>query len=163
MFLQNFFMCYYWKFKKLVIFHEIVRNISACGFRCKMRYYELFLHCKGARGKVSFDSLNVKYASKLSCDASPEAYLSHLSPKMTNTLFNFLSDNCASGEASKDNCEAHLSFCESNDTSPRAPFTVWNGCKLYPLFPVEIGCDACDLISGTGIIFYWEDTMHSRI
>jgi hypothetical protein len=31
---------------------------------------------KGVRGKVSFDSQNDKYASKLSCDASPKAYLS---------------------------------------------------------------------------------------
>jgi hypothetical protein len=31
---------------------------------------------KGTRGKVSFDSQNDKYASKLSSDASPEAYLS---------------------------------------------------------------------------------------
>jgi hypothetical protein len=50
---------------------------------------------KGARGKVWFDSLNIKYASKLSCYASPEAYLSHLTSKMTNALFNFLSDKYA--------------------------------------------------------------------
>jgi hypothetical protein len=31
---------------------------------------------KGVRGKVSFDSQNDKHASQLSCDASPEAYLS---------------------------------------------------------------------------------------
>jgi hypothetical protein len=61
---------------------------------------------KGARGKVSFDSQNDKYASKLSCYASPEAYLSHLTSNMTNTLFNFLSDKYASGEASLDHCEA---------------------------------------------------------
>jgi predicted ferric reductase len=30
---------------------------------------------KGSRGKVSFDSQNDKYASQLSSDASPEAYL----------------------------------------------------------------------------------------
>jgi hypothetical protein len=63
---------------------------------------------KGDRGKVSFDSLKVKYASKLSCYASPEAYLSHLTFKMTNTLFNFLSYKYASKEASLDNCEAYL-------------------------------------------------------
>jgi hypothetical protein len=49
LFLQNLFIYYYWKFKKLLIFHEIpvVRKISANGFRCKsnggfrskMRYY----------------------------------------------------------------------------------------------------------------------------
>jgi hypothetical protein len=43
---------------------------------------------------------------------------------MTNTLFNFLSDKYDSGEASLDNCEAYLSFWESNDTLPRAPFTL---------------------------------------
>jgi hypothetical protein len=31
---------------------------------------------KGVRGKVSFDSQNDTFASQLSCDASPEAYLS---------------------------------------------------------------------------------------
>jgi hypothetical protein len=30
---------------------------------------------KGARRQVTFDSQNDKYASQLSCDASPEAYL----------------------------------------------------------------------------------------
>jgi hypothetical protein len=30
---------------------------------------------KGAQGKVPFDSQNGKYASPLSCDASPVAYL----------------------------------------------------------------------------------------
>jgi hypothetical protein len=35
-----------------------------------------------------------------------------------------LSDKYASGEASQDNCEAHLSFCESIDTLPRTTFTV---------------------------------------
>jgi hypothetical protein len=64
---------------------------------------------KGARGKVSFDSLNVKYASKLFCYASPEAYLSHLTSKITNALLVFLSDKYASGEASLDSCEAYLS------------------------------------------------------
>jgi hypothetical protein len=32
---------------------------------------------------------------------------------MTNALFNFLSDKYASGEASLDNFEAYLSFCEA--------------------------------------------------
>jgi hypothetical protein len=35
----------------------------------------LYNTVKGARGKVSFDSQNDKYASQLSCDASSEAYL----------------------------------------------------------------------------------------
>jgi hypothetical protein len=43
---------------------------------------------------------------------------------MTNALFNFLSDKYTSGEASLDYFEAYLSFCESNDTLPQAPFTV---------------------------------------
>jgi hypothetical protein len=34
-------------------------------------------------------------------------------------------DKYASGEASQDNFEAHLTFSESNDTLPRAPFTVY--------------------------------------
>jgi hypothetical protein len=37
-----------------------------------------------------------------------------------------LSDKYASGEPSQDNCEAYLSFFESNDTLPRATFTVFN-------------------------------------
>jgi hypothetical protein len=73
--------------------------------------FERLCTAKRARGEVSFDSLNVKNASKLSCYTSPEAYLSHLISKMTNTLFNFLSDKYAAGEASLDNCEAYLSFC----------------------------------------------------
>jgi hypothetical protein len=40
---------------------------------------------------------------------------------MTNALLKYVSG----GEASLDNFEAYLSFCESNDTLPRAPFTVW--------------------------------------
>jgi hypothetical protein len=36
-----------------------------------------------------------------------------------------LSYKYASDEASQDNCELFLSFCESNDALPRAPFTVW--------------------------------------
>jgi hypothetical protein len=85
---------------------------------------------KELRGKVSFDSQHDKYASQLSCDASPEAYIfvtqgyyeAHLSfgkRDVTNTVLKY-----ASGEASQDNCEAYLSFCESNDTLPRALFTV---------------------------------------
>jgi hypothetical protein len=35
-----------------------------------------------------------------------------------------LSDKYASGEASQDNCEAYLSFCESIDTLPRTTLTV---------------------------------------
>jgi hypothetical protein len=52
--------------------------------------------------------------------------LSHLISKMANALFNFLSDKYVSGEASLDNFEAYLSFCESNDALPRAPFTVYS-------------------------------------
>jgi hypothetical protein len=86
----------------------------------------IYYTVKGARGKVSFDSLNVKCASKLSCYASPQAYLSHLTSKITNTLLIFLSDKYASWEASLDSCEAYLSVCETNDTLPRAPFTVYS-------------------------------------
>jgi uncharacterized membrane protein (DUF2068 family) len=50
-FLQNLFLYYYLKFKKFLIFHAIVRNTfatgfrykSASGFRWKIRNYELFL------------------------------------------------------------------------------------------------------------------------
>jgi hypothetical protein len=44
---------------------------------------------KGARGKVSFDSQNDKYASQLSCEASPEASLSHVVYQMTNALHSY--------------------------------------------------------------------------
>jgi hypothetical protein len=44
---------------------------------------------KGTRGKVSFDSQNDKHASQLSCDASPEVYLSHLIYQMTNALHSY--------------------------------------------------------------------------
>jgi hypothetical protein len=82
----------------------------------------LLFTVKGTQGKVSFDSRNDKYASKLSCYASPEAYKSHLTSKSTNALFIFLSDKYASGEASLESCEVYLSVCESNDCLPRAPF-----------------------------------------
>jgi hypothetical protein len=35
LFLQYFFIYYYWKFKTWEIYHEVVRNISTNGFRCK--------------------------------------------------------------------------------------------------------------------------------
>jgi hypothetical protein len=72
-----------------------------------IQYYILYT-VKRARGQVSFDSLNVKYASKLSCYASPETYLSHITSKITDALFIFLSDKYDSGEASLDSCEAYL-------------------------------------------------------
>jgi hypothetical protein len=77
---------------------------------------------KEVRGKVSFYSQNGKYASQLSCDASPEAYLSL---RVTVKRICHLVKRCdkyATGEASQDNCEAYFSFCESNHTLPRAPF-----------------------------------------
>jgi hypothetical protein len=40
---------------------------------------------KVVRGKVSFDSQNDKYASQLSCDASPEAHLTFGKRDVTNT------------------------------------------------------------------------------
>jgi hypothetical protein len=89
---------------------------------------------KGARGKVSFDSQNAKYAKQLSCDASLEVYLSHLIYQMTNAPHSYtLSYKYASDEASQDHCEAYLSFCESNDTLPRAPFTVYSN-TLFKFF-----------------------------
>jgi hypothetical protein len=60
------------------------------------KYISYFAHqhkcycaVKGARGKVSFYSQNDKYASQFSCDASPDAYLSHLTFQMTNALHNY--------------------------------------------------------------------------
>jgi hypothetical protein len=54
---------------------------------------------------------------------------------MTNALFNFLSAKYATGEASLDNFEAYLSFYASNDTLPRAPFTVcWIEAVLLILY-----------------------------
>jgi hypothetical protein len=44
---------------------------------------------------------------------------------MTNALHVNLSDKYASGEASEDNCDVYLSFCEANDTLPRTTFTVY--------------------------------------
>jgi hypothetical protein len=50
---------------------------------------QVLVTVKGARGKVSFDSQNDKYASQLSCEASPKAYLSHLVYQMTNALHSY--------------------------------------------------------------------------
>jgi hypothetical protein len=78
-------------------------SFCVCVCHCHKNVCQISIYTvKGARGKVSFDSPNVKYASKVSCFASPEAYLSHLTYKITNTLFIFLSDKYASGEASLD-------------------------------------------------------------
>jgi hypothetical protein len=46
-----------------------------------------------------------------------------------------LSDKYASGEASEDNCEAYLLFCESNDTLPRALSKHKDSAKLDSLCP----------------------------
>jgi hypothetical protein len=54
---------------------------------------------KGARGKVSFDSQTDKYASQLSNDASPEAYLSLRKMKSVFVVLEFRCDKYASGEA----------------------------------------------------------------
>jgi hypothetical protein len=54
---------------------------------------------KGARGKVSFDSQNDKYASELSSDASPEAYLSLRKLKSAFVILEVRCDKYASGEA----------------------------------------------------------------
>jgi hypothetical protein len=54
---------------------------------------------KGARGKVSFDSQNDKYASKLSSDVSPEAYSSLRKLKSAFVILEVRCDKYASGEA----------------------------------------------------------------
>jgi hypothetical protein len=79
---------------------------------------------KGARGKVSFDSQTDKYASQLSSDASPEAYLSLRKMKSVFVVLELRCDKYASGEAFQDYFTAYLTFKESSDTLPRAPFTV---------------------------------------
>jgi hypothetical protein len=72
----------------------------------KSRKYKIFIYLfvyqytvKGARGKVSFDSQNDKYASKLSSDASPEAYLSLRKLKSAFAILEIRCDKYASGEA----------------------------------------------------------------
>jgi hypothetical protein len=59
----------------------------------------VFHTVKGARGKVSFDSLTDKYASQLSSDASPEAYLSLRKMKSVFVILEVRCDKYASGEA----------------------------------------------------------------
>jgi hypothetical protein len=54
---------------------------------------------KGAQGKVSFDSQTDKYASQLSSDASPEAYLSLRKMKSVFVILEVRCDKYASGEA----------------------------------------------------------------
>jgi hypothetical protein len=54
---------------------------------------------KGAKGKVSFDSQNDKYASKLSSDASPEAFLSLRKLKSAFVILEVRCYKYASGEA----------------------------------------------------------------
>jgi hypothetical protein len=54
---------------------------------------------KRAQGKVSFDSQNDKCASKLSSDASPEAYLSLRKLKSAYVILEVRCDKYASGEA----------------------------------------------------------------
>jgi hypothetical protein len=54
---------------------------------------------KGARGKVPFDSQRDKYASKLSSDASPEAYLSLRKLRSAFVILEVRCDKYASGEA----------------------------------------------------------------
>jgi hypothetical protein len=49
-----------------------------------------------------------------------------------------LSFKYASDEASQDNCEAYLSFCESNDTLPRAPFTVQHEFEIAEMFASQV-------------------------
>jgi hypothetical protein len=56
-------------------------------------------HKNGEKGKVSFDSQNDKYASKLSSDASSEAYLSLRKLKSTFVILEVRCDKYASGEA----------------------------------------------------------------
>jgi hypothetical protein len=54
---------------------------------------------KGARGKVSFDSQNDKYASQLFSDASPEAYLLLRKLKSVFVILEIRCDKYAAGKA----------------------------------------------------------------
>jgi hypothetical protein len=54
---------------------------------------------KGARGKVLFDSQTDEYASQLSRDASPEAYLSLRKLKSVFVILKLRCDKYASREA----------------------------------------------------------------
>jgi hypothetical protein len=65
-----------------------------------------------------------------------------------------LSDNYASGEASQDNCEAYLSFCESNDTLPRTPFTVHKCNSTYFMYIVQFYVDLIRVKKILKIIYY---------
>jgi hypothetical protein len=64
---------------------------------CKI--FDAYRTVKGARGKVSFDSQTDKYASQLSSDASPEAYLSLRKMKSAFVILEIRCDKYASGEA----------------------------------------------------------------
>jgi hypothetical protein len=106
---------------------------SKTGACCNLNTFSIFhsipqylLHTvKGARGKVSFDSQNDKWASQypVKLHLRRICHISFTKWQMRFTVT--LNDKYASGEASQDNCEAYLSFCESNDTLPRVPFTVY--------------------------------------
>jgi hypothetical protein len=63
-----------------------------------------------ARGKVSFDSQNDKYASHLSCDASPEVYLAHLIYQMTNALHSYPELQISLGPQKY--CKKNLLLCQ---------------------------------------------------
>jgi hypothetical protein len=64
-----------------------------------VEYLYTYITVKGARGKLSFDSQTDKYASQLSSDASPEAYLSLRKMKSAFVVLEVRCDKYASGEA----------------------------------------------------------------
>jgi hypothetical protein len=71
---------------------------------------------------------------------------------MTNTLYNFLSDKYASGEASLDNCEAYLSVCDKLHYSNLEESNM----SMF-LSAIEIPAGAqifCQQESFTKILFY---------
>jgi hypothetical protein len=64
-----------------------------------VEYLYTYITVKGARGKLSFDSQTDKYASQLSTDAPPEAYLSRRKMKSVFVILELGCDKYASGEA----------------------------------------------------------------
>jgi hypothetical protein len=55
----------------------------------KRKLHSHYHQKQGARAKVTFDSQNDEKASQLSCGDLSEAYLSHLTNKMTNALHSY--------------------------------------------------------------------------
>jgi hypothetical protein len=88
-----------WALVKLVYFSKQLINQANSSFAIDLQYSIGVYTVKGARGKVSFDSQTDKYASQLSSDASPEAYLAFTKMKSVFVVLEVRCDKYASGEA----------------------------------------------------------------